>query len=57
MAAKNDGNDMPITETKNANLSKILSLYNAENMPMVIPTANANVIATMASRAVLGKLL
>ena len=34
MAAKNDGKDIPITETKNATLSKMLSLYNAENIPM-----------------------
>ena len=55
MAAKNEGNDMPIVVTKRVNLLRNLVLNTAVRMPMAKPQIMAMEMETAAKSKVFGK--
>ena len=55
MAAKNEGNDMPIVVMKSVSLLRNLVLMTAAKMPMIKPNTMAMEMDTAANNKVFGK--
>ena len=55
MAAKNDGNDMPMVVMKSVSLLRNFVLMTAAKMPITKPNSMAMEMETAASNKVLGK--